>query len=157
MTELEQRIVRELQEDLPLVPNPFKVIADRLGLTEVELLDKIRELQACGIIRRFGAVLRHREAGIEANAMVVWRVPPERVEEVGVQMAAFSAVSHCYARLTYPDWPYSLFTMIHGRDRQQCQQITEEIARTVGIEDYQLLFSTAELKKTSMRYFVKEG
>jgi len=156
LTELEKRIVVELQEDLPLCPHPFRLIAERIGIKEEELLAKIREMKARKLIRRLGAVLRHRKAGYVANAMVVWRVPEKKVKEVGKMMASFSEVSHCYQRVSRPDWTYNLFTMIHGKSRDECEQIATLLSEKVKIKDYRLLYSLRELKKTSMKYFRKD-
>lgn len=156
LTELEKKIVTELQEDLPLCSHPFRFIAERIGLGEEELLAKIREMKTRNLIRRFGAVLRHQKAGYVANAMVVWRVPEERAQEVGRMMASFKEVSHCYQRATCPDWTYNLFTMIHGESREECERIATLISDKVNVGDYRLLYSVRELKKTSMQYF-REG
>lgn len=155
LNELEKAIVRELQGELPLVARPFKVIAERLGIEEEELIQKTKEMKEKGLIRRFGAAVRHRKIGFVANAMVVWIVPRERVEEVGKIMASFPEVTHCYERPTSDKWPYNLFTMIHGKSNQECEKIIEEIASKTQIQDYHILYSIKELKKTSMRYFVK--
>ena len=117
ITDLEQKIITLLQHDFPLTPDPFRQLALQLGLTEAALLDHLRRLQDEGVIRSFRAILEHRQAGFTANAMVVWRVPPGRVAEVGRIMASFPEVSHCYERETSADWPYNLYTMLHGRDR----------------------------------------
>lgn len=154
LSELDKKIVRALQDDLPLTSEPFVEIATKLGITEEELLKKIKTFTEEGIIRRFGAAIRHREAGFTANAMVVWNVEDERTLEVGKMMASFSEVSHCYERPRYPDWPYNLFTMVHGKSREECEQIAKKIAATTNITNYRLLFSTDELKKTSMKYFI---
>jgi len=156
VSEIEKHIVRELQGDMPLLQRPFKSIADKIGIEEEELLAKIRELKDRGVIRRLSAILRHRNLGISANAMGAWRVPEDMAEEVGTKMAAFSQISHCYQRPTCPGWPYSLFTMIHGRTAKDCEQIAESISQDTGIKDYRLLYSTRELKKVSMRYFTEK-
>lgn len=153
ITELDKNIIRLLQEDLPLCPEPYKQLAEDLGIEEKELLDKIQHYIDSGIIRRLGAVLRHRKAGITANAMVVWAVEPQKSIEIGKTMAAFSEVTHCYERPTYPDWPYNLFTMVHGNSKEDCYKIADKISKTCNIQNYQLLFSSKELKKTSMKYF----
>lgn len=155
LNELEKAIVRELQGDLPLVKKPYQAIAERLGITEEELLQKMREMKERGIIRRLGVALCHREVGFVANAMVVWIVPEERAAEVGKLMAAFPEVSHCYQRPTYPDWPYNLFTMIHAKTVEECEKVAASISQAVQVDDYQLLFSTEELKKSSMQYFME--
>ena len=106
-----------------------------------------------GIIRRFGATLRHQEAGFSSNAMVAWIVPDERIEEVGETMAGFREVTHCYQRRTQRDWRYNLYTMIHGDNRDECYRIARRMSRHTGIDEYTLLFSEKEFKKTSMEYF----
>jgi siroheme decarboxylase len=153
ITEMDVRVVRALQEDLPLEPRPFKRLAERFNLTEDQMLDRARAFIRSGTMRRFAATLRHRAAGFGANAMGVWIVPDERAEEIGKIMAGFSAVSHCYQRPTYPDWPYSLFTMIHARTREECEAVAAEISQATGIADYRLLYSTREYKKNRVKYF----
>jgi DNA-binding Lrp family transcriptional regulator len=156
ITEYEQKIIKEIQEDINLCHSPFKSIADNLGIDEVELLSKVRELEEQGIIRRFGAVLRQRNVGMESNAMGVWHVPDEKIKESGAIMATFSQVSHCYQRVTSPEWIYNLYTMIHGKTAEDCDQVAKNISNNTGITDYRLLYSTRELKKKSMRYFTEE-
>ena len=153
LTPLEKRIIHELQQDLPVVSQPFAAVAETLGISEAELLEKVRELVADGTIRRFGATLRHQRSGFDANAMVVWEVGPERAEEVGAIFASFREVSHCYQRPALPNWPYRLFTMIHGSSREVCQEIAQRMAEAAGVENYELLFTEEELKKTTMAYF----
>jgi hypothetical protein len=105
-------------------------------------------------MRRFSAVLRHREVGVSANAMGVWIVPLEKQDTFGQLAAQNAAVSHCYARPTYPDWPYSLFTMVHGTTREQCESALAAISATTGVKDYSWLYSTVEYKKVRVKYFV---
>ena len=145
--------VRALQEDLPVEERPFRNVSERFGLSEDRLLDMARSFLERGVMRRFAATLRHREAGFAANAMGVWVVPEDRTDEVGRTMAGFAAVSHCYQRPTFPDWPYSLFTMIHGRTREDCEAVARSIAEAARISDYRLLYSSKEYKKTRVRYF----
>lgn len=153
LSEQDKQIVRAVQKGLPLVGRPFQAMAEQLELSEAELLARIRGMCADGRIRRFGAVVRHRELGFVANAMVVWDVPDEQVAAQGQIMAGFPEVSHCYQRPRRPGWPYNLFTMIHGRSREYCAAVAARISQATGLTDYRLLFSTAELKKSSMRYF----
>jgi DNA-binding Lrp family transcriptional regulator len=149
--------IRALQQDLPLVPRPFAKIAERLGLSEEELLDKARELAGTGIMRRFSAVLRHRRIGYTANGMVCWVVPESQIAEVGRVAAGYSQVSHCYQRPAYPpDWPYTLFTMVHGQTRAEVESVVAEIARETGLDRYTVLYSTREYKKERVRYFEEE-
>lgn len=150
---LDKRIIRRLQEELPLEERPFKTMAEELGTTEDELLQRIRGLQEEKIMRRFGAVLHHRKAGFSHNAMVVWSVSAERIEEAGAYMASFPQVSHCYRRTASSLWEYTLYTMIHGRTREDCESVISDISRKTGITAYEILYSIKELKKESMKYF----
>lgn len=145
--------IRELQKDLPIQPEAFAPWAAALGITPEALLEQAARFQERGYMRRFAAVLHHREAGFRANAMGVWKVPPERVSELGPKFAGFNAVSHCYQRPVYADWPYNVFTMIHGRTAADCQKVIETIAATTGITEYAVLYSTKEYKKTRVPYF----
>lgn len=142
-----------IQGDLPLSARPFSELADRAGMSEEELVDRIRSLKERGVIRRFGATLRHQEAGFNSNAMVAWLVPEDRIESVGEAMAGFREVTHCYQRRPQRDWRYNLYTMIHGDSREECHRIAEKMSRETGVEAYALLFSEREFKKTSMSYF----
>lgn len=154
LSEKEKKVISALY-DIPLTPRPFADLAAQLGMREEEVLATVRDLMDRGGIRRLAGVLWHRQAGFTANAMVVWRVPAARVKEVGEIFARFSEVTHCYERPPQPGWEYNLFTMVHGTSREQCRQIAARLARAAGLEDYRLLFSTAELKKTSPRYFAE--
>ena len=153
ITELERRIINLIQGDLPVASRPFAVLADQLGIPESTFLEEIRKLKEQGIIRRFGATLRHQEAGFSSNAMIVWRVPEERLEEVGKLIAGFKEVTHCYQREPQRDWPYNLYSMVHGNNRKDCHEIARRLSREVRISEYTLLFSKREFKKTSMEYF----
>lgn len=153
LTELERRIVQVLQEDLPIASRPFQAVADKLGVTERELLAQIRQFMDDGTIRRFGATLRHHRSGFSANAMVVWRVGLEDAERVAGELSSFREVTHCYQRPAFAGWPYRLFTMIHGRSREECVELARDMAAKAGVTDYRLLFTEDELKKTTMVYF----
>ncbi|MCK4374383.1 MAG: Lrp/AsnC family transcriptional regulator [Candidatus Brocadiae bacterium] len=146
-------LVRLLQGDLPLVSEPFAELAGRLGRPVGELLAEIADLLDRGAIRRFGAVVNHRRLGYRANGMAVFRVPAGQVDGVGRALAAFGRVSHCYRRAQAPGWPYNLFAMVHGRRHEEVRRFVQGVAARHGLEDYDILFSTAEYKKTSMRYF----
>jgi len=151
--ELDKKIISLIQGDLPLNPRPFAVLAERIGISEDEFVKRARFLKERGVIRRFGATLRHQEAGFSANAMGAWFVPDDKVEEIGLEMAGFREVTHCYQRRPQKDWKYNLYTMIHGDTEEECHQIARRISRKTGIDDYVLLFSQKEFKKTSMEYF----
>lgn len=152
----EIEIVRLLQGDIPLTERPFADLAGQLNISEADLLDNIQRLQERGIIRRFGAILRHRQAGMQANAMVVWSIPEAEVERVGRKLAAFAAVTHCYQRPTALDWPYNLYTMVHARTQMECAALVQELAAVAGQAEHRLLYGLEEFKKTSMRYFAEE-
>ncbi|MFQ5934145.1 MAG: Lrp/AsnC family transcriptional regulator [Dehalococcoidia bacterium] len=154
LSEADKQFIRVLQEDIPLTPRPFDGMADTLGMTREELFRKLEEFQSAGLMRRYAAILRHQNAGFIANGMVCWRVPEERIREVGEIAASFPQVSHCYQRPVYPDWPYSLFSMIHARDEEKCRRIAEKISEKTGVTDYAILFSTKEYKKERVKYFV---
>jgi len=153
LTELEKKIIASIQEDMPIVDRPYLKISQALGISEETLLESLQSLCSRGIIRRFGATLRHQKTGFTANAMVAWQVDEDRVEDVGNRMAAFKQVSHCYRRNPNDRWPYNLYTMIHANDKESCRQTAHRMSQATGVENYALLFSRKELKKTSMVYF----
>lgn len=156
LTDKDIDVIRELQKDLPFVSRPFDEWAENIGMTTEELLDHANHLVERGQMRRFSAVLNHRKAGFRANGMGVWNVPQEKVEEIGQQMGGFRAVSHCYLRPTYPDWRFNIFTMVHGRDMEECESILQAIEDETGITDRITLYSTKEYKKTRVSYFTPE-
>ena len=151
--EVDKKVIRLIQGDLPLAPRPFAVLAEAVGISEETCIETVRDLKKRGILRRFGATLRHQEAGFSSNAMVAWHVPEQRVREVGETLAGFREVTHCYQRKSRENWPYNLYTMIHGSSREACLEIAARMSETAGVEDYDLLFSEKEFKKTSMQYF----
>jgi len=157
LSEKEKKVILALQRDLDITRRPFLEVAQQAGMTEEELLATVRGLMDKGYIRRFGATLRHQKSGYAANALVAWAVPETRLQEVGQKLARHRAVTHCYARESQPSWPYNLYTMIHGRTPEDCREIGARLAKEVGVQNYQLLFSETELKKTTMRYFKGEG
>ena len=149
----DRRLLAQIQGDLPVCASPFAVIAQKSGWEEKELIRKIQAFIRQGMIRRFGAILRHQKAGYQGNAMVVWKVPEDQIARVGRDMASFPAVSHCYLRTARPDWPFNLYAMIHGQSETDCKRIARKISEHTGIKDYRLLFSKKEHKKSSMTYF----
>ncbi|MBE0477394.1 MAG: Lrp/AsnC family transcriptional regulator [Coriobacteriia bacterium] len=158
----ERALIRVLQEDLSSGAHPFADVADRLAdggvaVDEDWVVERTAEWVSSGVIRRFGAAIRHHETGFTANAMGVWDCPEERIEEAGRIMASFKEVSHCYQRPRVPPWPHDLYTMIHGRSREECEQVAERVREAVGLPAPRLLYSVREFKKTSMRYFAEEG
>lgn len=153
LTAEERDIIRVCQDDLPLVSHPWADAARELGMSVDGLIARLRLLEDEGILRRMAAVLRHQEAGFSANGMACWRVPDRRIEEVGTKLAADSRVSHCYWRPTFPDWPYPLFSMVHCQTREDVAAIVGDLARDVGVSDYEILWSAREYKKERVRYF----
>ena len=153
LTNLEKKTIASLQEDIAVTAKPYLEIANNLGVSEKALLEALQSLCDRGIIRRYGATLRHQKTGFTANAMVAWQVEEDRIESVGKIMAGFRQVSHCYRRNPTGDWPYNLYTMIHARDEASCRETARKMAEKSDVADYALLFSRRELKKTSMQYF----
>jgi len=150
----DRAFIRELQEDIEIVPQPFAGIAERLGVSQEEVLAWLHEAKATGWLRRFAAVLSQRQAGYVANGMVAWRVPEDRIEKAAAVAASLPQISHCYQRPTYPDWPYNLFTLIHAKSREDCRAIAAKVSQATGVSDYVILFSTKEYKKERLKYFV---
>ena len=153
LTEPDRKIINRLSENLPSDMTPFASIAHDLGLDERDLLGKIDHYREHGFLRRFAVIVAHHNAGFVANAMVAWRVPEDKVEEAARTMVQFREVSHCYERLSYPHWPYTIYTMIHGRTREQCLAVVQSISDRTDIHEYKVLFTAREFKKKSMRYF----
>jgi DNA-binding Lrp family transcriptional regulator len=156
VTPFDIAVIRELQKDLPIESRPFDGWAQNMGVSTEELLEAGKDMISRKQMRRFSAVLYHRKAGFLYNGMGVWAVPVERADEVGKHMGTFKAVSHCYLRPTYPDWPYSIFTMVHGRTMEECEDILQAIQDEVGIKERITLYSTKEYKKTRVSYFTPE-
>lgn len=156
VTDEEIRLIRELQKDIPIESRPFDALAANAGVSSAHLMEKAGQFVANGRMRRFAAVLHHRKAGFGANAMGVWAVADEKVEEVGQLMSSFAAVSHCYLRPSYSDWPYNIFTMVHGRSPEDCEATLAAIAEKAGISERSSLYSTREYKKVRVKYFMPD-
>ena len=148
----EREVLVELQQDIPLMSDPFSGMAARLNMDIEAFLAHCRALVDYGVMRRFGASVNHRQAGFQGNGMVCWKVPPEMVDTAGARLAALPEVSHCYERETNALWRYNIFAMIHGRTRDECRQIAARATSEIGLGDYQVLFSTREFKKERVRY-----
>jgi len=153
LTDLEKKVIASIQGDIPIVSRPYQVLAAAIDVSEETFLETLQRLTDRGVIRRFGATLRHQKSGFAANAMTAWQVDEARIEAVGEIMASFRAVSHCYRRDPADGWPYNLYTMIHGKSEEDCRETARQISAASGVETYQLLFSRRELKKISMTYF----
>ena len=151
--ELDIAVIRALQGDMPVVSEPYAPAAAALGMPEAAFLDHLSGMQERGILRRVAAILYHRRAGFSANGMGVWQVPDEQIADIGRRMAAVRGISHCYQRPTYADWPYSVFTMAHGRSKQECDAVLDAIAEQTGISERATLYSSTEFKKVRLLYF----
>ncbi|MDQ6775252.1 MAG: Lrp/AsnC family transcriptional regulator [Actinomycetota bacterium] len=154
--DFDKAVIRALQGDMPVIPEPYAPAAAALGMTQERLLEHLEGMGERKLLRRVAAILYHRRAGFSANGMGVWRVPDEEIAELGPQMAAFRGISHCYQRPTYADWPYSVFTMAHGRSKEECDAILDSIAESTGVEDRATLYSSTEFKKIRLLYFTDE-
>jgi DNA-binding Lrp family transcriptional regulator len=150
--EVAVRLRQAAQDDLPVVADPFRALADRHEVSEQELLQWLRDELHAGVIRRYGALVSHRQLGFAYNAMVVWQVPPERVEEVARALADDTDVTHCYERPPAPGFPYNLYTMIHTRTEDECRHKVEHLAQMLALPAYEVLVSTREFKKSSPTY-----
>jgi len=156
LTEPEIALLRELQEDVGLEPEPYAGMALRLGIATDDVIAGAERFVDEGRARRFAAVMHHRQAGFVANAMSVWHVPEDRIEEAGMTMAGFAAISHCYQRPTYPDWPYNVFGMLHGRTKDDCEVAARAIEEATDVSERRMLYSTKEYKKIRVRYYTPE-
>jgi len=156
LTEKEKKVIALIQGDIPIEKKPYKTLADKAGISEEEFIATLADIKEKGIIRRFGATLRHQKSGYSTNAMVAWNIPEDKIHETGKLMAGFSFVSHCYRRDPQPDWPFNLYTMVHAKSYDDCMSKVEEMAEKSKASDYDILYSTKELKKTSMQYFTDE-
>ena len=154
--ELDRAVIRATQGDMPVVSEPYAPAAAELGMTVPQLLEHLEGMKERGILRRVAAILFHRRAGFSANGMGVWNVPEDRIDELGPQMAAYRGISHCYQRPTYPDWPYSVFTMAHGRSKEECDGILDAIADEFSLTDRSTLYSSTEFKKIRLLYFTDD-
>jgi DNA-binding Lrp family transcriptional regulator len=146
-------VIHATQGDLPVVSEPYTGPAAALGMEVSELLEHMSGMRERGLLRRVAAILYHRRAGFSANGMGVWKVPAEQIEALGPRMASFRGISHCYQRPTYPDWPYSVFTMAHGRSKEECDAVLDAIADDTGIDERATLYSSTEFKKVRLLYF----
>lgn len=156
LTDRDRDAIRALQIDLPATSRPFLELAEGFGFDEAELIERGINFMRTGQMRRFAAVLAHRKAGFVFNGMGVWKVPEERISEVGSIMGSYAGVSHCYQRPTYPDWPYNLFSMTHGRTKAECEDVLSAISAETGLTDYIVLYSIKEYKKVRVSYFTPE-
>jgi DNA-binding Lrp family transcriptional regulator len=149
-------VIRALQGHMPVCGEPYAAAAAAVAMDHQRFLGHLEGMQRRGLLRRVAAILYHRRAGFSANGMGVWKVPEQDIGEVGPRMACVRGISHCYQRPTYPDWPYSIFTMAHGRSKEECDAVLDSIAQRTGIEERATLYSSTEFKKIRLLYFTDE-
>ena len=155
LSDIEKKILAVIQHGLPNSQNPFKDIADEVGIETEQLLEILKDWKQQGKIRRIGAIVNHFKVGLGGGAMVVWQVEEERTEEVGKILAEFEEVSHAYERRTYENWPYSLYTMVHGKSDEDVQQTVQRMSQASGISHYRILLTEKELKKVPPTYITQ--
>ncbi len=153
LTDTHIAVIKELQKDIAITSEPYAEAIERLGMDYETFFTIAHELKDAGVMRRFATILNHRKAGFSANAMSVWSVPEEDGERIGKEMAEFSAVSHCYLRPKYPNWPYNLFAMVHAKTQEECDALIDEMAKESGLSEYGKLYSSVEFKKQRLVYF----
>ncbi len=156
LSDFDMSLINLLQEDIKSIYEPYEHIIKSLDIDYERLQKEAEKYKNSGVMRRFASILYHRRAGFKANAMVIWRIPKEKenqIEEIGTKMASFSAVSHCYQRPVFPNWPYSLFTMIHGKTKEEVDEVVNDIENETNIYDHKYLYSTREFKKQRIKYF----
>lgn len=157
LSDVERRLLAILQSGLPNSRSPYKDIANQAGIKVEELISILRKWKEQGILRRIGAIVNHFKLGLDAGAMVVWRVPTDRVKEIGDLLAAFEQVSHAYERRTTENWPYNLYTMVHATNPQEAAEIVRRMSQASGISDYRILDTEKELKKAPPTYIVEDN
>jgi DNA-binding Lrp family transcriptional regulator len=155
--DFDRAVIRATQGDLPVIPEPYVPAAAELGVSVDKLIDHLHGMVDRGLLRRVAAILFHRRAGFSANGMGVWKVPEDRILEIGPKMASFRGISHCYQRPTYEDWPYQLFTMAHGRSKEECDAVLDAVAdSTPDLQDRAILYRSTEFKKIRLLYFTDD-
>lgn len=150
---LDKKIINYLSTQILEGLEPFHTVAARLNISPDEVFRRIIRYKKIGLLTKFGATLNQGQAGFKFNALGVWKVPSNKIEAMAKIMISYRQISHCYQRKSYPNWPYSLYTMIHAQKKSTCLRIAKEIAHKSKINDYQLLFSQKEYKKQDRAYF----
>ena len=153
LSKLDRTIIGLISRDIPLVREPFRELAHKLGIKEETLIARIKSYKKYGLMRKFSASLNHRKAGFKHNVMAVWNVPDRLIDKAGNLMASFPEVSHCYERKKAVGWNYNLYSMIHGKTNKECLGVVKGISKKIECKDYKVLFSSFEYKKSSARYF----
>jgi len=151
--ELDKKIIKALETNIPLTLDPYQKIAADLNIELEELLERLQQLKKRKILKRISAILHHRDSGYQANGMFVCHFNKKEIDKVGQEISELDEVSHCYQRKTYQNWPYNFYAMIHAQNKKALEEMIEKLAEKYSIDDYQILYSTEELKKSSMKYF----
>jgi len=151
--EINKELIKALQGNLPFEENPYEAIGKKLGITEDEVIEILRSLKASNRLKRISGILRHQKSGYTHNAMVVFRTDAAMAETIGMELSLSPLISHCYERMSYESWPYNIYAMLHSRKEFEIEAFVESFVKTYGIDDYEILYSVKELKKTSMVYF----
>ena len=154
LSDTEKRILKAIQHGLPQTLTPYEDVANQIGIDTYQLLNILKDWKKSGKIRRMGAIVNHFNIGLSAGAMVTWQVEPERVEQVGEIMASFEQVSHAYERPGNENWPYNLYTMVHGSDPGDVHKTVIKMSKACGITDFKELTTKRELKKVPPTYIV---
>ena len=152
ISDIEKRILAALQGGFPRSQTPYKDTAERVGIETKQLLAILKDWKQDGKLRRIGSIVDHFKVGISGGAMVAWRVEPERVEQVGTKLAGFKEVTHAYERKIAENWPFNIYTMVHGADIQEVEQIVKGMSKECGVSDYRILATEKELKKVPPTY-----
>jgi len=147
---MDQKIIRRVQGEFPLVPAPYRLMAQEIGITETELLRRLCQMKESGMLRKMGAVLQHHAAGFHGNALCCWRIPADRVNGAAARMVECSFISHVYLRQPHEKWPYNLYTVFHSHTRDECLERVEAMAKDIGITDYRVLFSRKNWKRSRL-------
>jgi DNA-binding Lrp family transcriptional regulator len=154
LDDTDRRIIQATQAGLPLTPQPYHSVAEQLGLSASDVMQRVQRMLDLGVIRRIGAVPNHYALGYRANGMTVWDVADARIDDLGARVGQLEFVTHCYQRPRHlPDWPYNLFAMVHGKTREEVEQKARLIAELMGdaSRGSDILYSTRILKKTGLR------
>ncbi len=153
MDKMEQELIKALQGTLPFEENPYEAMGKILGVSEDQIIEKLKNMKASNRLKRIGAILRHQKSGYTNNAMVVFKTEAAITETLGKELAISPLVSHCYERKSYGRWPYNLYAMLHSRKEYEIEAFVESVVKKYGIDAYEILYSVKELKKTSMTYY----
>lgn len=156
LDKVDKAIIKSMEKDIPLTINPYQKIADQLNIELVELLDRLKKLKQQKILKRVAAILYHRQSGYQANGMFVCFLPDVKLTAIANKISSLKEVSHCYQRKTYPEWPYNFYAMFHAKNKSVLEDLVVETAAKHQINDYQILYSTEELKKSSLKYFTND-